>query len=195
MAKIIQTTKLLDPKFVHPIAISYEQEGEIKRWEAVVSHDAVSVLLYHKERDSFVLVKQFRPPVLNANKKDGFTYELCAGIIDKELSDKEIAREEVLEECGYDVPLESIQKVTSYYTSVGISGVLQTLYYCEIDDSMMVNAGGGLAEENIEVIYLPTKEAKSFMFDESYQKTPGLMMAFYWFFDITQLQHNDNRKG
>ncbi|MDQ7068920.1 MAG: hypothetical protein Q9M40_13675 [Sulfurimonas sp.] len=48
---------------------------------------------------------------------------------------------------------------------------------------MIVNDGGGLAEENIEVIYLPVKEAKSFMFNEQYQKTPGLLMGFYWFFD------------
>ncbi|MDF1876594.1 NUDIX hydrolase [Sulfurimonas sp. SAG-AH-194-L11] len=183
MAKITKISKLLEPNFIKPIAITYEHEGVTKLWEAVISHDAVSILLYNATRDSFVLVKQFRPPVLNANKTDGYTYELCAGIIDKELSDKEIAREEVLEECGYDIPLESITKITSYYTSVGISGALQTLYYAEIDDRMIVNEGGGLEEENIEVIYLPLKEAKAFIFDESFQKTPGLIMAFYWFFD------------
>jgi len=189
MAKIIKVTPQVNPNFVKPITITYEQKGAVKIWEAVISHDAVSILLYNRDKDSFVLVKQFRPPVLNANKTNGDTYELCAGIIDKRISDKEIAREEALEECGYDIPLESIQKVTSYYTSVGISGALQTLYYAEIDNSMIVNAGGGLEEENIEVIYLPLKEAKSFMFDESMQKTPGLMMGFYWFFD-TQMKKN-----
>ncbi|MBL1242976.1 MAG: NUDIX hydrolase [Sulfurimonas sp.] len=183
MPKIIQTSQLLEPNFIKPIAITYENEGVTKLWEAVISHDAVSILLYNSTRNSFVLVKQFRPSVLNANKTDGMTYELCAGIIDKEISDKEIAREEVLEECGYDVPIDSITKVTSYYTSVGISGASQTLYYAEINDSMIINEGGGLCEENIEVIYLPLQEARAFMFNESYQKTPGLIMAFYWFFD------------
>lgn len=187
MAKIIKVEPQVNPNFVKPITITYEQKGTLKIWEAVISHDAVSILLYNIDRDSFVLVKQFRPPVLNANKANGQTYELCAGIIDKNISDKEIAREEALEECGYDIPLNTIKKVTSYYTSVGISGALQTLYYAEINDSMIVNAGGGLVEESIEVIYLPIKEAKAFMFNESYQKTPGLMMAFYWFFD-TQLK-------
>ncbi len=183
MPKIIEISTLEKPKFIKPIAITYENEGVTKLWEAVISHDAVSILLYNSTRNSFVLVKQFRPPVLNANKTDGFTYELCAGIIDKAISDKEIAREEVLEECGYDIPLDSITKVTSYYTSVGISGASQTLYYAEINDSMIINEGGGLCEENIEVIYLSLKDAKAFMFNESYQKTPGLIMAFYWFFD------------
>ena len=63
---------------------------------------------------------------------------------------------------------------------------MQTLYYAEINDAMIVNDGGGLNEESIEVIYLPLKEAKTFMFDESYQKTPGLIMAFYWFFNQNQ---------
>lgn len=44
----------------------------------------------------------------------GFTLELCAGIIDKSKPFIEIAREEVLEECGYDVPLERIEEVLTY---------------------------------------------------------------------------------
>ena len=44
----------------------------------------------------------------------GITYELCAGIVDKNVSLAEIAKMEVLEECGYDVPIDSIEKVTSF---------------------------------------------------------------------------------
>ena len=39
---------------------------------------------------------------------------MCAGIVDKHLSLEEIAKEEVLEECGYDVPLLDLQKIASY---------------------------------------------------------------------------------
>ena len=151
------------------------------------SHNSVSTLIYHTQKQAFILVKQLRITVLNANKTEGYTYELCAGIIDKKVSDLQIAKEEILEECGYDIPLQNIQKITSYYTSVGISGAKQTLYFAQCDESMRVNDGGGLEDEEIEVIYIPLQEAKSFMFDESYQKTPGLIMAFYWFFDNTEL--------
>jgi UDP-sugar diphosphatase len=48
---------------------------------------------------------------------------------------------------------------------------------------MKVNEGGGIHDEEIEVVYIPLVSAKKFMFDESFHKTPGLMMAFYWFFD------------
>jgi UDP-sugar diphosphatase len=182
MDKITAIEALENPNFIKPILINYTQKGVEKKWEAVLSHNSVAILLYHKNKQSFVIVKQLRPPVFNIDNNDGYMHELCAGIIDKKLSDKEIAREEVLEECGYDVPLQMLEKITTFYTSVGISGASQTLYYAEIDEKMQCNEGGGLAEEEIEVIYLPLADAKKFMFDESYKKTPGMLMAFYWFF-------------
>lgn len=51
-----------------------------------------------------------QPPV-----SAGVTYELCAGLVDKpNLTLEEIARQEVLEECGYDVPVTKLRKITSY---------------------------------------------------------------------------------
>lgn len=45
----------------------------------------------------------------------GVTYELCAGLVDKpDISLEEIARQEVLEECGYDVPASKLKRITSY---------------------------------------------------------------------------------
>ncbi len=187
MVKIDSVSPLESAKFIKPIRINYTQNNTKKTWEAVLSHNSVSTLIYHTQKQAFVLVKQLRITVLNANKTEGYTYELCAGIIDKQASDMQIAKEEILEECGYDIPLQNIQKITSYYTSVGISGAKQTLYFAQCDESMKLNEGGGLEDEEIEVVYIPLKEAKSFMFDENYQKTPGLIMAFYWFFDNTKL--------
>jgi len=183
MHQIDSVEELKNPKFIKPMLINYTQKGVQKKWEAVISHDSVSILLWHKEKNSFVLVKQLRPAVLNASNTDGCMYELCAGIIDKNTSNKQIAKEEIAEECGFDVALKSIEYITTFYTSVGISGASQILYFAQIDESMKINEGGGLAEEEIEVIYLPLADAKKFMFDERYKKTPGMMMAFYWFFD------------
>lgn len=44
------------------------------------------------------------PPAL------GISLEFCAGIVDKSKSLVETAREEVLEECGYDVPIDKLQQ-------------------------------------------------------------------------------------
>jgi len=167
--------------FVKTQRIFYKQKGVPKSWDMVHVHNSVSVLIYHKDRDAFVLVKQFRPPVYLQNN-DGFTYELCAGIVDKNTSLAQIAKEEIDEECGYDVPLEQIQRVTSFYTAVGFAGAQQTLYYCEVDESMKEHEGGGIHVEDIEVVYLDVKEAKEFISDESKSKTPGIMYAMMWWF-------------
>jgi UDP-sugar diphosphatase len=111
------------------------------------------------------------------------TIELCAGIVDKELSLVEIVKEEVEEECGYDIPLPNIEKITSFHTSVGFAGSKQTLYFAEVNESMKVSEGGGVDHEQIEVVYLPIDEAKKLLYDESIAKTPGLMFAFMWWFE------------
>lgn len=159
----------------------YLQNKIEKRWDIVDTHNSVAVLLYHKALDSFVFVKQFRPSIYLKNK-DGFTYELCAGLVDKDKSLIEIAKEEILEETGYDVPLEKMQKITSFYTAVGFAGGQQTLYFAILDDSMKVSEGGGVDCEQIEVIYLKREKTLEFMFDESIATTSGLMFALMWYF-------------
>lgn len=173
---------LVNAKFISTSFATYEQEGIQKSWEIVEAHDSVAILLYHKEHRSFVLVKQFRPAVY-LNNDHGMTIELCAGIIDKELSLEEIVKEEVEEECGYDIPLSNIEKITSFHTSVGFAGSKQTLYFGEVEESMKVSEGGGVDHEQIEVVYVPIEEAKKLLYDESIAKTPGLMFAFMWWFE------------
>jgi UDP-sugar diphosphatase len=169
-------------EFVKPKSMFYMQKGIKKRWDIVESHDSVAILLYHTQLDSFVFVKQFRPSIYLKNG-DGFTYELCAGLVDKDKSLKEIAYEEILEETGYDVPIEKIEKVSRYFTAVGFAGGSQTLYFANIDASMKVSDGGGIDNEDIEVIYLKKDETIKFMLDESVATTSGLMFALMWYFN------------
>lgn len=44
----------------------------------------------------------------------GITLELCAGIVDKDLPLEDVAKIEVLEECGYDVPVSNLERIISY---------------------------------------------------------------------------------
>lgn len=181
-----KTSTLDNTKFVHPVKITYNQNGINKVWEAVKSFDSVAILLYHEEENAFLLVKQFRPPVYLNDKSKTFTYELCAGIVDKNKSLEVIAQEEIDEECGYQVPLENIEKITSFYTNVGVSGGRQSLYYACINESMKAHDGGGIHDEQIETMFLPIDDFKTFVFDESKAKTPGLMFSFYWFMENKQ---------
>ncbi len=175
--------ELKDPKFIKAGFVTYKQNGIAKTWEVVQAHDSVAVLIYHKEHHSFVLVKQFRPAVYMGGTQDGLTVELCAGIVDKELSLVDIAREEILEECGYTVKAEDIERITIVNNAVGFAGSKQTIFYVEVDESMHTHAGGGIETELIEVIELATDKAKTFIYDESIAKTTGLLFAFMWWFD------------
>lgn len=176
------------PRFVKPVRINYRQNGKSLTWEAVQSHDSVAVLLYHSGKKSFLIVKQFRPPVYMNDNSYPYTYELCAGIVDKEASLEQIAKEEIDEECGYDVPLQKIEKITSFFTNVGVSGARQHLYFAEIDERMKEHDGGGIHTEEILLEWVPLTEANAFVFDENKAKTPGLMFAFYWFFERFRIQ-------
>jgi len=179
----IETTHLDQPKFVQPLRINYTQNNINKTWEAVKSHDSVSVLLYHTTKNAFLLVKQFRPPVYLNHNEHTFTYELCAGIIDKDISLSQIVQEEIDEECGYEVKLNNISKITSFFTNVGVSGAKQHLYFANVDEDIKIHEGGGIHSEQIELEFISLEKAKEFIFDESKAKTPGLMFAFYWFFE------------
>jgi len=170
---------LTQPHYVKASLATFRQDGIVKDWEVIEAHDSVAILIYHTEHDTFVLVKQFRPAVY-LNNRDGMTIELCAGLVDKDLTLEKIAQEEILEECGYDVPLKMIEKISSFHTSVGFAGSKQTLYYVEVNASMRVSEGGGIEQEQIEVIELPVAEAEAFIYDERITKTPGLMFAFLW---------------
>jgi len=182
MIKIIKKEPLENAQYIKPYRLTFEKDGKRRDWEVIETFDSVAVLIYHTEKDSFVLVKQFRPAVYLKND-DGYTVELCAGLVDKDKSLIQITKEEILEECGYDVPLECIEKITSFYTAVGFAGGQQTLFFAEINDEMKVDEGGGIDEEEIEVVYLPVNQAQDFIKDEQIAKTPGLMFAFMWFLE------------
>lgn len=114
----------------------------------------------------------------------GVTYELCAGLVDKpDLSLEEIARQEILEECGYDVPASKLKRITSYRSGVGVTGSKQTMFYAEVSDDNCVSAGGGEPREGelIEVVKIPLHEAMTFAYNERIPKTMGVIFSFMWF--------------
>jgi UDP-sugar diphosphatase len=175
---------LKDGQFIHPKRACYLQDGEERSWEILESHDSVAVLIWHRERERFVMVRQFRPAVY-AHGESGMTVELCAGLVDKRHSLERIAAEEVEEECGYRVAPESLERITSFFTSVGFAGSRQTLYYVEVEEAMRIGPGGGIEGEQIEVLELDREEARALMADENVARTPGLLYALCWWFSRT----------
>ena len=48
------------------------------------------------------------------NLLNGYSLELCSGLVDKTGKIVDIAKDEILEECGYDVPVNSLKKLFSF---------------------------------------------------------------------------------
>ena len=57
-----------------------------------------------------------------------------------------------------EVNLENIEKITSFYTNVGVSGGCQTLFYAKLNESMKIHNGGGINDEEIELMFLPVDD-------------------------------------
>ncbi|KAI1719566.1 uridine diphosphate glucose pyrophosphatase [Ditylenchus destructor] len=183
-------------------------------WDMALEHDSVAILLYHKDKQRIVLVKQFRPVFVqrirhcpeNSGKSVkeidwtkyenqmsvGETFELCAGLMDKVgKTPVETAQEEILE----DVRPEDIRFLKKYLTGIGISGSAQYLYYCEIDESMKASEGGGLKTEGefIEQVYLTLDEARAISeTQDELSSPPSLLYAFSWFLNYKALPQNCN---
>lgn len=187
--KILKVEPLKNSQYVTLKKVTYLQNNIEKTWDIASTHDSVSILLYHTQKESFLLVKQFRPAVFinSTDSNDGFTYELCAGLMDKSLNEKETIKEEILEECGYEIGLENIIHINSIYSNVGISGAKQNIFFSFIDDSMKKDDGGGVEGEDIELFYLHRDKVKEFMEDKKIPKTPGVLFCLLWFFE------NENR--
>ncbi|MFT7801880.1 uridine diphosphate glucose pyrophosphatase [Arapaima gigas] len=114
----------------------------------------------------------------------GVTYELCARAVDRpDLSLEDVARQEILQECGYDVPASKLRRITSYRLGVGVTGAKQTLFYAEVSDENRAGEGSGRTPDGglVEVVKVPLHEAMNFAYDESIPKTIGVIFSFVWF--------------
>merc|ERR1719342_1951277 len=115
--------------------------------------------------------------------KLGLTLELCAGIIDKEMPEVEIASEEVEEECGYLVEVEKFYKIVTFPGSVGIAGGSQTLFCVEVTNKEKIGPGGGLVEEGemIQVVEMSIQEAKKYLKQDLVNSPVGLLFGLQWY--------------
>lgn len=187
-----------DSPWVRPVRMRFQHDGKTKNWDLLRVHDSVAVIAFNTTRRKLIFVSQFRPAVYYSSLPEqqgkidvkkypptlGLTLELCAGIVDKDLPTPDIVREELLEECGYDAPASSFQKISTCRSGVGTTGGLQTMFYVEVTDEMRVNFGGGseLEGELIEVVEMSVEEFKEYINRPSIQSPPEILFAAFWFF-------------
>lgn len=126
--------------------------------ELFIRGRAAGVLLYDPDKDTVVLVEQFRIGVLSSDNGSPWALELVAGIVDDGETPRDMAAREVKEEAGLDI--SDAQFICEYYNSPGGSDERISLFYAEVDSG---KAGGvhGLPHENedIRVVVLSRAEA------------------------------------
>lgn len=176
--EILSIINLQDSKYLYLKKITYLESNIEKTWDIVNAHDSVAILLYDKEMEGFIFIRQLRINVFNMHKKS-IMYELCAGLIDKDLSEQEIAIQEVEEECGYVI--RDLEKINTFYSSA--NGSKQVLFLAYVNDRDKINVGGGNESEGekIECVFVPKDRALEFLNDEHCPKNQALSYAVLWF--------------
>ncbi|XP_011500311.1 PREDICTED: uridine diphosphate glucose pyrophosphatase-like [Ceratosolen solmsi marchali] len=194
----VRFAPLSNSMYLQPLRMHYIQDGKKKIWDFMKAYDSVVILIFNRSRKKLVFVKQFRPASYCAcipiNKRRGkvvdlqqypptlgLTIELCCGAVDKDKSLIEIARDEVREECGYEVPLSTLNKIVNY-TFVGSTTSKETLFYAEVTDEMNIHSEEAQSKgELIEVIEMSINEVNNYITSDEVESPPSLLNAVYWF--------------
>lgn len=181
--ELIDIEPLKDSQYLQLQRVRFKENDTIKVWDIANAHDNVAILLYEKDRDGFIFVRQFRVSVFLKNPNHGYMYELCAGICDKDISPSETAVQEINEECGYHVSLNNLHFINQFYSSVGMNGSRQYLFYAEVCENDRKSNGGGNKNENeyIDIIFVPRNLIHEFLQDSKCPTTQSLVYAISWF--------------
>ena len=118
--------------------------------------NGATILLYNRPKKSVLLVKQFRIPTYLNGNSHGMLVETCAGLLDDD-TPEDCIRKEAIEETGYQV--NKVEKLFELYMSPG--GVTELIHFfaAEYDEASRANSGGGVEDEDIEVLEVPFTRA------------------------------------
>ena len=118
--------------------------------------NGATILLYNRKKQTVLLVKQFRIPSYVNGNANGMLIETCAGLLDND-SPEDCIRKEAIEETGYQVG--DVEKLFELYMSPG--GVTEVIHFfaAEYDEQSRANDGGGVEDEDIEVLEVPFERA------------------------------------
>ena len=163
--EIISEKPLEQAQYIKTAMVEAKREdGREIFWEMEKGHNSVHVLVDNIEDEFIEVVAQVRVPVkVNFPETEGVCIEACAGLVDKDASIIQIAKEELEEEMGYDVPLENIIPVRRYCSNVGKSGGIVHTFRTEVQNSMKTSEGGGLESEDIAIVRIPYDEVTDYI--------------------------------
>ncbi|CAH0548754.1 unnamed protein product [Brassicogethes aeneus] len=194
----VKVTKYIPTIYTRPRTVEYIKNGTLRKRSIMAEKNGVVIIIYNKTRDVLVLVKQFRPSAYfcQVNEDDflldtidtkkyppklGITLEFCAGLVDKDLCNEEIAIEEIFEECGYNVEIKDLEEICTICNLTDTTGAKSFFYYCEVTDDMKVSNGGGVEGENIEVIDMKVDDVIQYGTQDYVQSPACFLFGLNWF--------------
>lgn len=153
--------KILSDNYFILRNITYDlsrNEGEAIRHKREVYDrgNGATMLLYNREKQTVVLTRQFRVATWVNGNVDGMLIEACAGLLDAD-EPEVCARKEAMEETGYLVG--EVEKLFELYMSPGGVTELIHFYIAEYTDAQREFAGGGVDDEDIDVLEIPFTKA------------------------------------
>lgn len=137
-------------------------EWETRRREVYDRGNGSAILLYNREQRTVILTRQFRMPTYVNGNKDGMLIEIPAGLLDADHPEDAIKRE-TEEETGYKI--KEVKRVFEAYMSPGSVTEILYCFVAEYSPDMKVADGGGVEQEEIEVLELPFDEALAMVDD------------------------------
>ena len=137
-------------------------EWETRRREVYDRGNGSAILLYNQEKGTVILTRQFRMPTFVNGNQTGMLIEIPAGLLDFDHPEAAIIRE-TEEETGYRV--KSVKKVFEAYMSPGSVTEILYCFVAAYDESMKVHNGGGVDQEEIEVMEMPFEDALAMIED------------------------------
>lgn len=159
----IQEKKLLSDNWYKLWRYTYDFQVQPEVWETHQREvydrgNGATILLYHPERNTVVLTRQFRMATLVNGNSEGYLIEACAGLLDEENPEQAIIRE-TEEETGYRI--SEVEKVFEIYMSPGSVSEILYFFIARYSDEMKTGKGGGIEaeQEKIEVLEIPFPEA------------------------------------
>lgn len=113
--------------------------------------NGATILLYNLEKQTVILIEQFRMPTYINGNESGMIIETCGGLLDGDNPENCIIKE-TEEEVGYKI--KNVKKVFESYMSPGAVTEIIYFFVAEYNNQMKVSDGGGLASEHEEITIL-----------------------------------------
>ena len=129
---------------------------ETQSREAYDRGNGATILPYDSARRTVILTRQFRLPTYVNGNLSGMLIETCAGLLDAENPQQCVVRE-LREETGFEI--QHVKKVMEAYMSPGSVTEILHFFVAEYIPAQRTDAGGGVEEEDIEVLEMTLEDA------------------------------------